>query len=269
MNYEKILKQALEYTNQAAQFIRNERKRFGNEVFETKSHNSFVTHVDKKTEEFLIESLGKIIPDPSFIAEEGGEVNRNNEFVWIIDPLDGTTNYIHSLNPVAISIALIHNNEPVVGIVHEIGFDEVFFASKGNHAYLNNRQIQVSKVNSIQNSLLATGFPYYDYDRLEQYMALMKEFMHTSHGLRRLGSAATDLVYVACGRFEGFFEYSLSPWDVAAGAFIVEQAGGKVSDFSGKSNYIYGQEIVAANSAIFDELLVYIKKYMSLKTNEL
>jgi myo-inositol-1(or 4)-monophosphatase len=265
MNYEKIQKQTLEITNQAAQFIRNERTKFSNEVFETKSHNSFVTHVDKKTEDFLIESLSKILPDSSFIAEEGGEVNKNKEFVWIIDPLDGTTNYIHSLFPVAISIALMHNNEPVVGIVHEIGLDEVFYASKGENAYMNNRRISVSPVKSIHDALLATGFPYYDYDRIEQYMALMKEFMHTSHGLRRLGSAATDLAYVACGRFEGFFEYSLSPWDVAAGAFIVERAGGRVSDFSGKDNYVYGKEIVAANSAVFDELLSYIMKYMSKK----
>jgi myo-inositol-1(or 4)-monophosphatase len=157
----------------------------------------------------------------------------------------------------------MHNNKPVLGVIHEVGLNEVFYASKNDKAYMNNKQISVSKIKHVKDSLLATGFPYYDYDRMEQYMNLMKEFMHVSHGLRRLGSAATDLAYVACGRFEGFFEYSLSPWDVAAGAFIIERAGGKISDFSGGNNYIYGQEILATNANIFEELLSYTMKYMS------
>ena len=211
----------------------------------------------------MLESLSKIVPNSGFLAEESGESNKNSEFLWIIDPLDGTTNYIHSLYPVAISIALMHNNKPVLGVIHEVGLNEVFYASKNDKAYMNNKQISVSKIKHVKDSLLATGFPYYDYDRMEQYMNLMKEFMHVSHGLRRLGSAATDLAYVACGRFEGFFEYSLSPWDVAAGAFIIERAGGKISDFSGGNNYIYGQEILATNANIFEELLSYTMKYMS------
>ncbi len=263
MNYNDILKQTLAITDKTANYIKNERNKFSNEVFEVKSHNSFVTHVDKNAEHLLLESLSKIVPNSGFLAEESGESNKNSEFLWIIDPLDGTTNYIHSLYPVAISIALMHNNEPVIGVIHEVGLNEVFYASKNDKAYMNNKQISVSKIKHVKDSLLATGFPYYDYDRMEQYMNLMKEFMHVSHGLRRLGSAATDLAYVACGRFEGFFEYSLSPWDVAAGAFIIEQAGGKVSDFSGGNNYIYGQEILATNANIFEELLSYTMKYMS------
>ncbi|MDD2563321.1 MAG: inositol monophosphatase family protein [Salinivirgaceae bacterium] len=263
MNYSKILKETLNLTDQASIFMKSERSKFSNTTFETKSHNSFVTHVDKQTEEFLIEKLEKLIPNCGFIGEEGGEKHADKEFVWIIDPLDGTTNYIHSLSPVAISIALMHNNKPVIGVVHEIGLNEAFYSAKGEKAYMNQKEIHVSKVSTLQNSLLGTGFPYYDYDRLDKYMALMKEFMHTSHGLRRLGSAATDLAYVACGRLDGFFEYSLSPWDVAAGAFIVEQAGGKVADFSGGDNYLFGQEIIASNNLIYDALLNEVMKFMA------
>lgn len=262
MNYNKILKETLLLTQKASEFMKSERLKFSNDSFETKSHNSFVTHVDKQTEEFLVNELQKLTPSAGFIAEEGGEKHTDKEFVWIIDPLDGTTNYIHSLYPVAISIALMHNNEPVIGIVHEIGMNEVFYSAKGEKAFLNQNAITVSGVSSIKNSLLGTGFPYYDYDRLDQYMALIKEFMHTSHGLRRLGSAATDLAYVACGRLDGFFEYSLSPWDVAAGAFLVQQAGGKVSDFKGGNNYLFGEEIVATNNMIYSELINEIKKFM-------
>lgn len=264
MDYKKLLNKTIEITIKAAENIRNEREKENNTRYDTKSHNSFVTNVDKNTEQYIIDNLNKILPDAGFLAEESGETNPNSEFLWIIDPLDGTTNYIHSIYPVAISIALMHNQKPVVGVIHEVGLDEIFYASKDDKAYLNNKQITVSSINKVSQSLLATGFPYFDYERMEQYIKLMREFMHQSHGLRRLGSAATDLAYVACGRFDGFFEYSLNPWDVAAGAFIVEQAGGKVTDFSGNNNYIYGKEILATNSYIFDQMLNYVTKYMNV-----
>jgi myo-inositol-1(or 4)-monophosphatase len=149
----------------------------------------------------------------------------------------------------------MENNELVMGIVYEITRDEVFYSWKDSPAYMNGDEIHVSKSSAVKNSLIATGFPYYNYARLPQFMNSLDFFMRNSHGLRRLGSAATDLAYVACGRFDAFYEYSLSPWDVAAGAFILKQAGGKVSDFGGGNNYLFGEEIIATNGQIFDEFL--------------
>ncbi len=149
----------------------------------------------------------------------------------------------------------------ILGVIYEINLDECFYAWEGSKAFLNGKEIHVSKAASLADSLIATGFPYYDYSKMENYMKLFNYFMKHTHGLRRLGSAATDLAYVACGRFDGFYEYSLQPWDVAAGAFIVKQAGGKVKDFNGNNNYIFGKEIVAGNGECFDEFLNTVKEH--------
>jgi myo-inositol-1(or 4)-monophosphatase len=162
-----------------------------------------------------------------------------------------------------VSIGLMRGQELILGVIYEVNFDECFYAWEGSGAYMNGKEIHVSKVNKLSESLLATGFPYYDYKRMKEYMELFGHFMQNTHGLRRLGSAATDLAYVACGRFEGFYEYSLQPWDVAAGAFIVQQAGGKVTDFKGEGNYVFGKEIVAGNAAFFDEFLGAVKKHFN------
>ena len=153
------------------------------------------------------------------------------------------------------------DNKIVLGVIYEINLDECFYAWEGSEAYLNGKEISVSNAPTLADSLIATGFPYYNYGRQDEYMELFKHFMKHTHGLRRLGSAATDLAYVACGRFEGFYEYSLQPWDVAAGAFIVKQAGGRVSDFKGGDDYIFGKEIVAGNTFMFDEFLNRVKVY--------
>jgi len=176
--------------------------------------------------------------------------------------LDGTTNFIHGLPPYSISVALMDGDETIVGVVYELNLKECFYAWKGSSAYMDSKEIHVSKVEKIKDSLIATGFPYYDFDKMKAYLDSLEFFMQNSHGARRLGSAAVDLAYVACGRFEAFYEYSLQPWDVAAGAFILQQAGGKMSDFSGGSNYIFGKELVATNSFIFDEFLGVVKKYL-------
>jgi myo-inositol-1(or 4)-monophosphatase len=157
----------------------------------------------------------------------------------------------------------MRDKQLVLGVIYEINLDECFYAWEGSKAFLNGKEIQVSKAPTLADSLLATGFPYYDYERMSEYLELLNYFMKHTHGLRRLGSAATDLAYVACGRFEGFYEYSLQPWDVAAGAFIVQQAGGKVTDFSGTDDYIFGKEIVAGNSLFFEEFLNAIKKHFN------
>ncbi len=251
--------QVADLARSAGGYIRNELGKLQSSDVESKGVHDYVTYVDKTTEKKLIEELGKILPEAGFIAEEDASVKRAERFNWIIDPLDGTTNYIHGLPLFSVSIALQDGNDIVAGVVYEINLNECFYAWKGGPSMLNGREISVSKAGTVSDSLLATGFPYYDYSRLEAYMELFTYLLRNSHGIRRLGSAAADLVYVACGRFEGFYEYGLHPWDVAAGALIVKQAGGKVSDFSAGPNYIFGGEIVATNGHIHNELVTLMK----------
>jgi myo-inositol-1(or 4)-monophosphatase len=248
-------------TKQVGAFIKTELGQFSTDSIEIKGKNDFVSYVDKTSEKKLVEGLSLLLPEAGFIAEEGTSSKTGTTYNWIIDPLDGTTNFIHGIPCFAISIALMRDNKIVLGVIYEINQDECFYAWEGGKAYLNEKEINVSAISTLTNSLIATGFPYYDYKHLDKYMELFKHFMKHTHGLRRLGSAATDLAYVACGRFEGFYEYSLQPWDVAAGAFIVQQAGGKVTDFKGGADYIFGKEIVAGNAACFDEFLNTVKKY--------
>jgi len=157
----------------------------------------------------------------------------------------------------------MRDNKIILGVVHELSLDECFYAWENNPAYLNGAEINVSTIKNVNDSLIATGFPYHDYKKIKPFMLSLEYFMKNSHGLRRLGSAATDLVYVACGRFEAFYEYSLNSWDVAAGAFIVQQAGGNVCDFNAQNNYIFGKEIIAANNFVFDEFQNIITKLMN------
>jgi myo-inositol-1(or 4)-monophosphatase len=259
MNPENICEQVVDLSKNTGSFIKNELQNFTQKHVEVKGVHNFVSYVDKASEQQLVSSLAKILPSAGFIAEEGTGSPSSNGLNWVIDPLDGTTNYIHGLPPFAISIALMEGDDVILGVIHEISLNETFWACKEGNAFLNGSAISVSAVNTINDSLIATGFPYYDYDRIAPFFKTMEHFMRYSHGLRRLGSAATDLAYVACGRFDAFYEYSLQPWDVAAGALIVQRAGGIVSDFSGGKNYIFGNEIIATNPSIFVEFQDIVK----------
>lgn len=256
-----ICDKVCQLTKTTGQFIKTEALKFSTERVEVKGKNDFVSYVDKSSEQKLVEGLSTLLPEAGFIAEEGTSTKKGDLYNWVIDPLDGTTNFIHGLPCFSISIALMRNEDIILGVVYEINQDECFYAWENGGAYLNGKTISVSRANTLRNSLLATGFPYYDYGRMNEYLDLFKYFIQNTHGLRRLGSAATDLAYVACGRFEGFYEYSLQPWDVAAGAFIVQQAGGKVSDFKGGKNFIFGKELVASNGFIADEFLNAVQTY--------
>ena len=239
----------------SAQFIRSQIGNVGNQQIETKSLNSLVSFVDKTAEEILVEGCMKILPEAGFITEEETiEKSTDKEWLWIIDPLDGTTNFLHSLPFFSISVALQHRGKTVIGIVCEVNRQEMFYAIKNEGAYLNGRKISCSANQYLADSLLATGFPYYDFGKRDAYLKLLGELMPKCRGIRRLGSAALDLAYTACGRFDAFFEYSLAPWDVAAGAFIVEEAGGIVSDFSCGDDYLFGKEILATNRGINKEM---------------
>lgn len=262
MNLEKICEQVVDISRVTGTFIKNELKTFSQKHVEVKGIHNFVSYVDKTAEQKIVSALTKILPNAGFIAEEGTGKPSENGLNWVIDPLDGTTNYIHGLPPFAISIALMEGEKVILGVVYEISLEECFWAYTGSDAYLNGKIINVSNIETVNGSLVATGFPYYDYDRMEPLLKSIEYFMRNSHGLRRLGSAATDLAYVACGRFEAFYEYGLQSWDVAAGSLIVQQAGGKISDFNGEKNYIFGKEIIASNSFVFNEFQGIIKKHM-------
>lgn len=256
MNLEKICHQTCQLTLEVGQFLKAELGKVKNKEIEHKQLNHLVSYVDKTAEQKLIEGLSSFLPDAAFLAEEETVVHEQKDWQWIIDPLDGTTNFLHQLPFFSISIALQHQEETVLGVVHEVNNQETFYSWKGaDAAFLNQQKIQVSATNKLEDSLLATGFPYYDFERMDAYLAMIKPLMLGTRGLRRFGSAALDLAYVACGRFDGYFEYSLSPWDVAGGAFIVQQAGGLVGDFSGENDFIHGREIVAGNPIIYQHLV--------------
>ncbi|MBL7963254.1 MAG: inositol monophosphatase [Flavobacteriales bacterium] len=243
-----------------AAFIRSEADKLTEAGVSSKSVNNLVTHVDHTAEDRLVEALERILPGAGFIAEEGsGE--RGQALNWVIDPLDGTTNFVHGVPCYCISIALIDGAEPLLGVVHEVTRDERFTAWKGGGAFLNGKPIHVSSRTQLQDSLLATGFPYDDFGMEAEYMDLLRELMHRTRGIRRLGSAAADLAYVACGRFEAFYEYGLNSWDVAAGVLLVREAGGQVSGFRPTKDPVFDEEIVASNSAIHEELLEVVERY--------
>ena len=261
MNYQNITNQVIEIAKEAGKFILKEGKSFKAENIEYKGVNDMVSYVDKTAEEMIVKALSVLIPDAGFIAEEGTSNKIGDEFNWIIDPLDGTTNFIHGIPAFAVSIALKQNNELVVGVIYEINQDECFYAWKDSKAYLNGKEIKVSDKPDLATSLVATGFPYYDFKRQSAYLQLFTDVMQKCHGLRRIGAASVDLAYTACGRFEAYFEYNLKPWDIAAGLLIVERAGGEYFDFEGGKNSLETCDIVATNSKVSVELNSIISKY--------
>jgi myo-inositol-1(or 4)-monophosphatase len=220
-----------------------------------KSPNQLVTETDIAVEKYLIASLQGLLPDAGFITEEQQITqNADKEYVWVIDPIDGTTNFVHQIPVFCVSVALLHNNKPYLGVVYELNAKEMFSAEKGKGAFLNGVPMHVSNRAELKDTLIATGFPYYDYERIDPYLNSLKAFMKETRGVRRLGSAAADLAYVACGRFDAFYEYSLSPWDVAAGILLVEEAGGKIAAFNAATDPLFGREIIAANLRIFNKV---------------
>lgn len=262
MNYELLCNKVIAIARLTGNFIRKESLAFDSSSIEYKGLNDLVSYVDKTAERQLVKNLKKILPESGFITEEDETENTYDKpFTWIIDPLDGTTNFIHGIPTFSISIALYEGKEPVLGVVYEINRGEMFATYKGGPALLNNKEIRVSKAENLTQSLLATGFPYYQFDKQPQYIQLFTEMMQKCHGLRRIGSAAVDLAYVACGRFDAYFEYNLNAYDIAAGAFLVQQAGGKVMNFAVGDEFIEKREILATNSLLTEEILATIKKY--------
>ena len=221
---------------------------------------NLVTEVDKESERFIIGTLKKHFPGHDFLGEETGEYKIQSEYRWIIDPLDGTVNYAHGLPIFSVSIALEYKGEIVLGVVYDPSHDELFSAEKGKGAYLNNVRLSVSKASQLIDSLLVTGFPYDVKNDVNSYLNPFKEFMIEGQAIRRLGSAALDLAYVACGRFDGFWEGKLNAWDMAAGVLLVTEAGGCWTDYNGNPSTVYNPKMLATNGRIHQQMVDVLKR---------
>jgi len=229
----------------------------------TKGPNDFVSEVDRKAEEIIIQILLEAYPGHGILAEESGREHgaRDSEYVWIIDPLDGTTNFLHGFPVYAVSIALAHRGVVQQAVVYDPTRNDLFFSSKGRGAFLNDRRLRVSKRLRIADALIGTGFPFRKGDNFKRYVKMFEEVMQSCAGLRRPGAAALDLCYVAAGYYDGFFETGLSPWDVAAGSLIVTEAGGLIGNFTGESDFLFQREVVAGNPKVYGQLVQILAPY--------
>ncbi|MEK8085024.1 inositol monophosphatase family protein [Aquabacterium sp. A3] len=235
-----------------------------------KSHNDFVTEVDQAAEDTIIATILEAYPGHGILAEESGRSHgaKNSEYVWIIDPLDGTTNFIHGFPVYAVSIALAFRGQLQQAVVYDPTRNDLFYASKGKGAYLNDRRIRVSKRTRMLECLIGTGFPFRKGDNFQRYLKMFEEVMVQCAGVRRPGAASLDLCYVAAGYYDGFFETGLSPWDVAAGALIITEAGGLVGNFTGEPDFLYQREVVAGNPRIYGQLVKTLAPYTRVIADE-
>lgn len=240
-------------------FIRNERQNFKREMVEEKNNHDYVSYVDKESEHKITQRLNELLPEAGFIAEEGSGSFSSEKYCWVVDPLDGTTNFIHNNCPFCVSIALRTKEEFLIGVVYEICRDECFWTYKNSKSYLNGKEIHVSNISTLDNSFIELGFPY----NAEKYHAfvtgLVEKLYGNVCGLRLEGAAAAELCYIACGRFEARIEGLLGPWDVAAGGFILLQAGGQMTDFYGGDTWTNGHTVLGSNGRIHKDLLTLIK----------
>jgi myo-inositol-1(or 4)-monophosphatase len=236
----------------------------------TKGPNDFVSEVDRNAEAVIIETLLAAYPGHGILAEESGREHgsRDSEFVWIIDPLDGTTNFLHGFPVYAVSIALAYRNQVQQAVVYDPTRNDLFYASKGRGAFLNDRRLRVSKRTRLSDSLIGTGFPFRKGDNFKRYVKMFEQVMQSCAGLRRPGAAALDLCYVAAGYYDGFFETGLSPWDVAAGSLIITEAGGLIGNFTGDSDYLFQREVVAGNPKVYGQLVQILAPYTRVIKDE-
>jgi len=223
----------------------------------TKGPKDFVSEVDRAAEAAIVETLLKSYPDHAILAEEGTarDANADAEFLWIIDPLDGTTNFLHGLPQYCVSIALQHKGQITQGVIYDPVHNDLFTATRGRGAFLNDHRMRVSRRQHLKDCLIGTGFPFRDGSDLEAYVGMMRAMMAATAGLRRPGAAALDLAYVAAGYYDGFWEVGLNPWDVAAGSLLITEAGGLVGDLDGENQYLYGAQVIAANPRVFAQMV--------------
>ena len=227
-----------------------------------KSHADYVSEVDRAAEQTVIETLLGAYPDHAILAEESG-TQGDSEFVWIIDPLDGTTNFLHGFPQYAVSIALQHKGVLTQAVVYDPAKNDLFTATRGRGAYLNDKRLRVSKRTELADSLIGTGFPYTRFEYMDAYMAIFQDLMQKTAGLRRPGAASLDLAYTAAGRYDGFFETGLKPWDIAAGCLLITEAGGMVGDLQGNDGFLKSGHICAGNPKIYEQMLQVIAPHLS------
>jgi myo-inositol-1(or 4)-monophosphatase len=228
-----------------------------------KGPNDFVSEVDRVAESTIINILLEAYPGHAILAEESGREHgaQHSEYLWIIDPLDGTTNFLHGFPVYAVSIALAHRNVVQQAVVYDPTRNDLFYASKGRGAFMNDRRLRVSKRLKLSDSLIGTGFPFRQGDNFKRYMKMFEAVMQSCAGLRRPGAAALDLCYVAAGQYDGFFETGLSPWDIAAGSLMITEAGGLIGNFTGEADFLYQREVVAGNPKVYGQLVQILSPY--------
>ena len=258
-----LIKSLEEISLKAGEYLLVSQQKLDILTVEEKTANQLVSEVDVNTEKMIVAHLSKDFPEAGFITEEGTSAQNEKELHFIIDPLDGTTNFLHGLGVYCTSIAAVYKNELVAAAIYVPVTKEMFTATKGDGAFLNGISIAVSKTDRLSNSLIATGFPYYNFEGKENYIKSLDFYMQNTRGLRRMGSAAIDLAYTACGRFCAFFEMHLSTWDVAAGILIIEEAGGKVSKFNGDKRDWSGKEIAASNKNLNKDFVAVLQKHFT------
>ncbi|MDR3627047.1 MAG: inositol monophosphatase family protein [Ignavibacteriaceae bacterium] len=254
-----MIEDIIKISKEAGSIIRNGFGTNLNIEFKTNETN-LVTQIDKASEKLIKEFISKNYPTHGILAEESGETKNSSDFVWVVDPLDGTTNFAHSLPIFSVSIGVQKSGKTVAGVVYDVMQDIVYCAEKGSGAFANDKKISVSKNDNIGHSLLVTGFPYDLAESNEKIFEKFEAFTRASRGMRRLGSAAIDFCYVAKGVFDGFWEVYLHPWDVCAGKFILEEAGGRVTGFDGEDIDIYSKKILATNGLIHNTMVDIMRK---------
>lgn len=255
-----MLDTAIEAAKSAAEILLKNFGKISAIDIREKKKNDFLTFVDEQAEQRIITIIHDSFPDHAILAEESGAKQKNSDYLWIIDPLDGTKNYIANIPVFGISIALKYKNDLILGVVFDPLGNELYCAEKNKGAYLNGKSIKVSANKHLENCLLATGFPFKYKNFLRNYMASFEDVFRSTSGVRRMGAACIDLAYLAAGRFDGFWEIGLNPWDVAAGLLIIQEAGGKISDFWGEQDHVFSGYFVASNGVIHKQLINLLQK---------
>jgi myo-inositol-1(or 4)-monophosphatase len=254
---------AVKAARRAGSIITRASQDVGSLTVRSKTYNDFVSEVDHAAERAIIETLQEAYPDHGFLGEESGHDRTDAENVWIIDPLDGTTNFLHGFPQYSVSIALQQQGVLTQALVYDPNRNDLFTATRGRGAFLNDKRIRVSNRSKLQDSIIGTGFPYRDFQHMDAYMGMLKDMIKKTSGIRRPGSAALDLAYVAAGWFDGFWEINLSKWDIAAGGLIIQEAGGIVGDFEGNESWLETGNIVAGNPKIFAQMLQTLAPHLT------
>ena len=258
-----MLNIAVKAARRAGAIINRASQDIGTLTIKSKNFNDFVSEVDVAAERAIIDTLKDAYPTHGFLGEESGSTSNESDFIWIIDPLDGTTNFLHGFPQYCVSIALQHKGEITQAVIYEPNRNDLYTATKGRGAFLNDKRIRVSKCDKLQESLIGTGFPFRDFKYLDTYLSMFKSMLQKTTGIRRPGSAALDLAYVANGSLDGFWEIGLSPWDIAAGGLLVREAGGIISNLNGKDGWLQSGNVLAASPKIYDAMVETLAPHLT------